>query len=97
MGRRKRRQVHYRIANRERPPTRFVTDRTLAFGELYQETRSRDYSVGAIELNLTADGKGSSGTVLPACKLTLDKKKQQIEIETCQNPWNLTNFIIHND
>src|SRR5262245_23773129 len=29
---------------------RLVTDRTIAFGELYQGTRSRDYSVGAIEL-----------------------------------------------
>ena len=75
---------------------RLVTDRNLAFRELYQGTRSRDYSVGAIDLVLTPDGKGS-GTVLPAVKLTVDKKKQQIEIETYQNPWKLTNFIISRD
>lgn len=75
---------------------RLVTDRNIAFAELYQGTRSRNYSVGAIELVLTPDGKGF-GTVLPACKLTVDKKSQQIEVETYQNPWNLTNFIIHND
>lgn len=75
---------------------RLVTDRNLAFGELYQGTRSRDYSVGAIELLLTPDGKGS-GTVLPACKLTVDKKTKQIEIETYQNPWKLTNLMISND
>ncbi len=75
---------------------RLVTDRNLAFGELYAGTRSRDYSVGAIELILTPDGKGS-GTVLPACKLNLDKKNKQIEIETYQNPWNLTNIMISND
>jgi len=75
---------------------RLVTDRTIAFGELYQGTRSRDYSVGAIDLILTPDGKGS-GTVLPACKLTVNKKKQQIEVETYQNPWTLTNFIISKD
>jgi hypothetical protein len=75
---------------------RLVTDRNLAFGELYHGTRSRDYSVGAIELVLTPDGKGS-GTVLPACKLTVNKKKQQIEIETYQNPWNLTNLMVSND
>jgi len=75
---------------------RLVTDRNLAFGELYAGTRSRDYSVGAIDLVLTPDGKGS-GTVLPACRLTVDKKKQQVEIETYQNPWKLTNFIISND
>lgn len=75
---------------------RLVTDRNLAFGELYQGTRSREYSVGAIELVLTPDGKGS-GTVLPACKLTVNKKKKEIEIETYQNPWNLTNLMISND
>ena len=75
---------------------RLVTDRNLAFGELYNSTRSRDYNVGAIELVLTPDGKGS-GTVLPACRLKVDKKTQQIEIETFQNPWNLSNFIVSND
>jgi hypothetical protein len=73
---------------------RLVTDRNLAFVELYQGTRSRDYSVGAIELELTADGKGSTGTVLPACRLTVNKKTQQVEIETFQNPWKLSNFMI---
>ena len=75
---------------------RLITDRNLAFGELYNGTRSRDYSVGAIELVLTPDGKGS-GTVLPACKLRVNKKTKQIEIETYQNPWKLSNFIISND
>jgi hypothetical protein len=75
---------------------RLVTDRNIAFAEQHQGTRSRDYSVGAIELVLTPDGKGS-GTVLPACKLTVDKKTQQIEIETYQNPWKLTNFVVSND
>ena len=73
---------------------RLVTDRTLAFGELYQGTRSRDYTVGAIDLELTPDGKGGTGTVLPACKLTVNKKKQQVEVETYQNPWKLSNFIV---
>lgn len=75
---------------------RLITDRWLAFAELYNSTRSADYSVGAIELNLTPDGKGS-GTVLPACRLTVNKKKKQVEVETYQNPWNLTNFMISND
>ncbi len=75
---------------------RLVTDRTLAMGEMRNGTRSEDYSVGAIELTLTPDGKGE-GTLLPACKLTFNKKKQQIELETYQNPWKLTNFIVHNE
>ena len=72
---------------------RLVTDRWLSFRELYNSNRIADYNVGAIELNLTPDGKGS-GTVLPACRLTMNKKKKQIEIETYQNPWNLSNFMI---
>jgi hypothetical protein len=75
---------------------RLVTDRNLAFGELYNGTRSRDYSVGAMELLLTPDGKGS-GTVLPACKLTVNKKKQQVEVESYQHPWKLSNLIITKD
>jgi hypothetical protein len=75
---------------------RLVTDRNVAFGELYASTRSSDYNVGVIELTLTPDGKGT-GTVLPACRLKLDKKKKQLEVETYQNPWKLDNFIIHKD
>ena len=75
---------------------RLITDRWLSFTELYNSNRNVDYNVGAIELNLTADGKGS-GTVLPACKLMVNKKKKEVEIETYQNPWNLTNFIISSD
>ena len=75
---------------------RLVTDRNIAFAEQHAGTRSREYSIGAIELILTPDGKGS-GTLLPACKLTVDKKTQQIEIETYQNPWKLTNLTVSND
>src|SRR5206468_10694507 len=52
---------------------RLVTDRNIAFAELYQGTRSRDYSIGAAEIVIMPDGKGS-GTLLPACKLKLNKK-----------------------
>jgi len=75
---------------------RLVTDRRIAFSETYQATRSEEYSIAAVDLFLTPDGKGT-GTLLPACKLTVDKKKQQIEVETYQNPWNLTNLMISND
>jgi len=75
---------------------RLITDRNLSFRELYNSNRNVDYNVGAIELNLTPDGKGT-GTVLPAVRLTVNKKKKQVEIETFQNPWNLTNLIISKD
>jgi hypothetical protein len=73
---------------------RLVTDRRITFGEAFASPRSKEYSVGAVELFLTPDGKDSEGTALPACKLTVDKKTQQIEIETYQNPWKLTNLMI---
>lgn len=72
---------------------RLVTDRNLAIGELSNSTRSREYSIGAVELTLLPGGDGS-GTLLPACKLKVNKQKQ-IEIESYQNPWNLTNLIVH--
>jgi hypothetical protein len=74
---------------------RLVTNRNLGFAELRNNSRSVQYSVGAIELTLTPDGKGS-GTLLPACKVKLNKQNE-IEVETFQNPWNLSNFIIHKD
>ena len=74
---------------------RLLTDRNLAMAELRGSTRSKDYSLGAIELTLTADGKGGSGTMLPACKLNVNKKTNEIEIEAYQNPWKLENFIVH--
>jgi len=63
--------------------------------ELQGGTRSTEYSVGALELKLTADGKGGSGTMLPACKLKVNKKTNELEIETYQNPWTLENFIVN--
>jgi hypothetical protein len=72
---------------------RLVTDRTISFEENRSLTRSKEYSVGAVDLFLTPDEKGSEGTALPACKLRVDKKTQQIGVETYQNPWKLTNLM----
>jgi hypothetical protein len=76
---------------------RLVTDRNIGIGEQFRGTRSKDYSVGVIDLVLPPDGEEGSGRVLPACKLTVDKKTQQIEIETYQNPWNLVTLTISTD
>src|ERR1700739_50019 len=76
---------------------RLVTDRNIGMGEQFRGTRSKDYSVGVIDLVLPPDGKEGSGRVLPACKLTVDKKTQQIEIETYQNSWNLVTLTISTD
>jgi hypothetical protein len=74
---------------------RLITDRNLAMAELRGGTRSSDYAVGALELTLNADGKSGTGVMLPACMLKLNKKTNEVEIETYQNPWKLENFLIH--
>jgi hypothetical protein len=71
---------------------RLITNRTLAIGEVMRNSRSRDYSVSAVELELSPDSAKSTGTLLPACQLKLNKQNE-IEVEAYQNPWRLGNFI----
>ncbi len=69
---------------------RAVTDRPITFGEAWGDTRSMDYSLSAVEVILSADRKKNSGTLLPACKLKLDKNNH-LELELLQNEWRLVN------
>ncbi|MES2221828.1 MAG: hypothetical protein V4587_12795 [Acidobacteriota bacterium] len=73
---------------------RFVTDRLMAFGELYYNTRTRDYSLtaGVLDIN-DKDVSKSTGVLYPAAQLTWDKKKGQLTWELNQNPWKLQNFL----
>jgi hypothetical protein len=60
---------------------RLLTDRPINFGEAYANTRSRDYDLSVIELQLS-NGDKSKGTLMPAVRVMVNKKKQQIELET---------------
>ena len=71
---------------------RLITYRKIAFGEAWASTRSEEYSVTAVELDLSKDKGKSAGTLLPACKLQVNKQNE-IEIEAFQNPWRLGNII----
>ena len=71
---------------------RAVTDRPIRFGEAWSDSRSMDYSLSAIEIIMYPDKKKNSGTLLPAVQLKLDKKNQ-LELETYQNPWKLVNIM----
>lgn len=67
-----------------------VTDRPLSFGEVYYNTRSRDYPFAIVVLNIDQNGKGT-GSLAPLCRITFNKK-QEIEIENFgQKPFRLTN------
>jgi len=59
-----------------------VCDRPLQFGELYGGTRSTDYTIGIMILDLTKDSKGKekgSGTLYYAAKVKIKNKTIQIE------------------
>lgn len=71
---------------------RMVTDRPITFGEAYHDTRSRDYSLSALEITFSADRKKNSGKLFPACEFKINKQNH-LEIEAYQNPWKLTNIM----
>jgi hypothetical protein len=59
-----------------------VCDRPLQFGELYHSTRSTDYTIGIMILDLTKDSKGKekgSGVLYYAAKVKIKNKSIQIE------------------
>ena len=59
-----------------------VCDRPLQFGELYAGTRSTDYTIGIMILDLKQDKKGKevgSGTLYYAAKVKIKNKAIQIE------------------
>lgn len=70
---------------------RLVTDRPIAFGEVWSGSRSMDYNLSALEIVLTPNNKNNSGTLLPACEFKLDKENH-LELELRMNAWKLVNI-----
>jgi hypothetical protein len=72
---------------------RFVTNRRIAFGEVAQNTRSKDYSLTAGEIDINdKDSKKSQGVLLPAAQLIINNQGQ-LQWELYKNPWQLNNII----
>lgn len=91
--------VGYQLAFVREMPTptgrriRFVTDRKIAFGEAYQSTRSKDYSLTAGEFDLNdKDPNKSTGMLYPAARFVINSDRE-LEIELYQNPWKLNNVL----
>jgi hypothetical protein len=60
---------------------RGVTNRPIRFRKAYYDARSMDYSMTAFEPD-SSDEKGkSTGTLIPACQIRIDKETNQMEIE----------------
>jgi hypothetical protein len=72
---------------------RLVTNRLLRFGEVWADTRSTDYELSAMEIILSPKKGKSSGTLLPASQLKINKEGQ-LDMELYQNPWNLANVMV---
>ncbi|HVM76492.1 MAG TPA: hypothetical protein VMT75_12665 [Candidatus Saccharimonadales bacterium] len=67
-----------------------ATNRPISFPELWNGTRSRDYEIGIVTLDVDKNGKGS-GSFAPACKVKFNKKGE-LEVETYgQKPFRLAN------
>jgi hypothetical protein len=72
---------------------RIVTDRPITIGESRQQSRSLDYNLSVVELELNEVEEKSTGTLLPLCELKIDKKTKELTVEVRKNPFNLVNFF----
>ena len=74
---------------------RFVTNRTIAYGEAYADnsnaTGTFNLTGGELDLN-DSDRKQSKGVLYPAAKLAIDKEGQ-LQIQLNQNAWQLGDII----
>jgi len=71
---------------------RLVTTRPIYFREAYNSGRSMQYTLSGIQLNLNDDQSKSTGTLIIAAKLNINKEKE-LEIESFQSPWDLVNIM----
>jgi hypothetical protein len=70
-----------------------ATNRPMAFGELYNGTRSTDYQFDIVVLDVDKGGKWT-GKLAPVCKIKFNKKNE-LEIENYdQKPFRLTNVSL---
>jgi len=70
---------------------RVLTNRPITFGEAWSQSRSMNYDLSLMELNINDDAKKSTGTLLPACQFVIDKKTGELTAEAYRNPWKLVN------
>ena len=74
---------------------RFVTNRTIAYGEGYADNSNApgtfNLTGGELDLNDT-DRKQNKGVLYPAAKLAIDKEGQ-LQIQLNQNEWQLGDII----
>jgi hypothetical protein len=67
-----------------------ATTRWLSFTELIRGTRSKDYPIGIVVLDVDKDGKGT-GSFAPLCKVKFNKAKELVIEHYGQKPFRLAN------
>jgi hypothetical protein len=75
---------------------RVLTNRPITFGEAWTDSRSMDYNLSAVELDLSNEKGKNTGVLLPACQFKIDKKTQELGIDNYQNPWKLVDILDRN-
>jgi len=75
---------------------RVLTSRPIRIGEEWTDSRSVDYNLSALELDLSNEKNKSTGILLPASEFTIDKKTKELHIENYQNPWKLVDVLVRN-
>ena len=63
-----------------------VTPRNMSFVELYNSGRSVDYPFGYVRFTLNEKGEGT-GQIMAATKITFNKKKDLVELESFGNQY----------
>ena len=72
---------------------RFVTNRKIAFGEAYWNTRAKSFDLTAGEFNIDNQNRSKSdGVLYPAAQLVINKDGE-LEFNLNQNAWRLGNII----
>jgi len=72
---------------------RVLTNRPITFGEAWTDSRSMDYNLSALELNLSDQKGKSTGILLPVCEFVIDKKTNEVTIAEYRNPWKLVDVL----
>ena len=73
---------------------RLLTDRPIGIGEAMFNTRSGDYDISIIELQLGKGEGKSTGSLIPGARVLVNKKSKQIEIESYHaSAWRLAGIM----
>ncbi|HEU5415083.1 MAG TPA: hypothetical protein VFW31_15055 [Candidatus Angelobacter sp.] len=73
---------------------RLITDRPINIAEAMFSSRSADYDISLIELQLSNDKSKSTGNLVAGGRFRVDKKKQRIEFESYHaTPWRLAGIM----